>query len=74
MRKAMRALGLAEKKPSAIVSRVESQGGCMNSAISAHNQKVLNGTAGQANGHANGALKGVANGAAQSDTETHPLN
>ncbi len=74
MRKAMRALGLAEKKDSAIVRRVEGQG-CINGAIQAHNQKVLNGTAnGHANGHANGALNGVANGAAHSDSETHPLN
>jgi hypothetical protein len=46
----------------------------MNTAIAAHNQKVLNGTTGHANGHANGALNGVANGAAHSDGETHPLN
>jgi hypothetical protein len=70
----MRALGLAEKKESAIVKRVEGQG-CINGAIQAHNQKVLNGTAnGHANGHANGALNGVANGAAHSNSETHPLN
>jgi Neuraminidase (sialidase) len=73
MRKAMRALGLAEKKESAIVKHVESKG-CINGAIQAHNQKVLNGTAGHANGHANGAANGVANGATHANTETHPLN
>jgi hypothetical protein len=74
MRKAMRALGLTQKQESAIVKRVESQG-CMNGAIQAHNQKVLNGTAnGHANGHANGALNGAANGASQPNGEAHPLN
>jgi hypothetical protein len=46
----------------------------MNSAIQAHNQKVLNGTNGHANGNANSALNGVANGAAHSNSKTHPLN
>jgi hypothetical protein len=74
MRKAMRALGLTQKQESAIVKRVESQG-CMNGAIQAHNQKVLNGTAnGHATGHANGALNGAANGASQPNGEAHPLN
>ena len=74
VRKAMRALGLAEKKQSAIFSHPKAQGACMNTAIAAHNQKVLNGANGHANGHANGALNGVANGSAHSNGETHPLN
>jgi hypothetical protein len=74
MRKAMRALGLTKQQESAIDRYVAKSGnGCMNTAIAAHNQKVLNGTNGHANGHPNGALNGVANGAAHPD-ETHPLN
>jgi hypothetical protein len=75
MRKAARALGLTQKQPSAIERyAAKQQGGCINGAIAAHNQKVLNGANGHANGHANGALNGVANGAAHSNSETHPLN
>jgi len=69
VRKAMRALGLTKAAPSAIAHH-----GCMNGAIAAHNQTVLNGTATHANGHANGMTNGAANGVAYPTNETHPLN